>query len=177
MMGGDMPDSDRVTYRAKRNQVPADGRHHSDSINKSREGVRGPFPVLLNSPELAGRIGHLGAYIRYGSGLPDANRELAIITTARTFDCPYEWTAHAPIARDAGVTKETIEAIADEADPDALDEPAATIISYNRELLRDHAVADETYESARDRYGESGIVELTGIIGYYAMIACVLNAF
>ena len=83
-----------------------------DAIAGTRGSVHGPFAMLLHSPELAERAAHLGAYIRFGSQLPDAERELAIITTARSFDCDYEWAAHARIASDVGVSKEAIDIVA-----------------------------------------------------------------
>lgn len=172
-----MTGSDRVQYHTSPETIPHEHRHHYESIDESRGGVRGPFSVLLNSPELAGRIAHVGAYIRFEGELPDADRELAILTTARTFDCAYEWAVHAPIAREVGVPEATIEALKDSKPTEAFDESAAIIVRYARELFRDHSVSDETFDAAISRFGESGITELTGTFGYYAMLACVLNAF
>lgn len=167
----------RVPYLTEREQVPEDGRESYDAIAESRGGVRGPFAVLLNSPEVAGRIGHLGAYVRFESGLPDAVRELAILTTAREFDCAYEWAAHEPIARDAGVPETVIETVADREPPDDLAETEALVVRYGRHLLGEHAVPDALFEDAKAEFGVEGVVELTATVGYYSMIACVLNAF
>lgn len=172
-----MPSSERLPPITDRSDVPAGDRHHYDAIEDSRGGVRGPFSVLLHSPEVAGRIGHLGAYIRFEGELSDTSRETAILTTARAWECAFEWAAHAPIAEEAGVAGEVIDLIAQEADVASLNEPERTIITYARELLETNRVDDETYEIALDRFGESGVVELTATIGYYSMIACVLNAF
>ena len=169
--------STRVPYLTDREDVPESGHESYDSIAESRGGVRGPFAVLLNSPEVAGRIGHLGAYVRYESGLPDAVRELAIITTAREFDCAYEWAAHEPIAREAGVRDEAIDVVADREAPDDLTETEALVVNYGRHLLGDHSVPDALFEDARAEFGVEGVVELTATMGYYNMIACVLNAF
>lgn len=172
-----MTGSDRVQYHTSRETVPEDGRHHYDAIEASRGHVSGPFSVLLNSPELAGRIGHLGAYVRFDSELPDADRELAILTTARAFDCAYEWAAHVPIAEEAGVRSAAIDAVADSLSAEGLDGRERTIVEYGRELFEEHAVSDDTFEAAIERFGESGVTELTGTMGYYAMLACALNAF
>jgi 4-carboxymuconolactone decarboxylase len=167
----------RVPYLTDREQVPESGREYYDSIAESRGGVRGPFAVLLNSPDLAGRIGHLGAYVRYESGLLDAVRELAIITTAREFDCAYEWAAHEPIAREVGVRDEAIEVVAERGSPDDLTATEALVVSYGRHLFGDHAIHDDLFEDAKAEFGVEGVVELTATMGYYSMIACVLNAF
>lgn len=172
-----MTDETRIPYITDREAVPAGERHHFDDIAESRGSVRGPFGVLMNSPELAGRVGHLGAYIRYEGELPGRVRELAILTTAREFDAAYEWAAHAPIAREEGVPETTIDAVANEAPADSLPEEDAAVVRYGRELLGDHTVSDDAFETVRERFGDGGVAELTATMGYYVLIACVLNAF
>lgn len=167
----------RTPYLTERDQVSEDGRESYDSVLESRGRISGPFGVLLNSPELAGRAGHLGAYVRFEGGLPDAVRELAILTTAREFDCAYEWAAHEPIAREAGVREEAIETVADREPPDDLSETEALLVNYGRHLFGEYVVPDDLFDEARTTFGVEGVVELTATMGYYSMIACVLNAF
>ncbi|HIF12829.1 MAG TPA: carboxymuconolactone decarboxylase family protein [Dehalococcoidia bacterium] len=147
-----------------------------DAIAGTRGSVRGPFAMLLHSPELAARAAHLGAYIRFGSQLPDAERELAIITTARNFDCDYEWAAHARIANDVGVSEEAIDIVANGKPVSGLCDDYAVIVQFARELLDQHRVSDDGFAAVKKRFGESGAIELTATVGYYSMIACVLNA-
>ena len=167
----------RIPQITARDDVPADKRHIFDEIIESRGRLSGPFPVLLNSPEVAGRVAHLGAYIRFESDLPPTDRELAIITAAREFDCAYVWSAHVALARQAGVREEAIEVIGSRSGVDSLTEDEAVVVRYGRELLRDHKVSDAAYESAKTRYGNQGLTELTAAIGYYGMLSCVVNAF
>ena len=96
-----------------REDLPEEGWEAYDEIVGSRGGVSGPFSVLLNSPEAGRRVGHLGAYIRFESSLPGEVTELAILVTAREWDCQYEWTYHEPLAREAGVREEAIAAVRD----------------------------------------------------------------
>ena len=133
--------------------------------------------MLLHSPEVAGRTAHLGAYIRFESTLPPDLRELAIITTSREFDCEYEWSAHATLAREAGVREEAIQVVANRGQLDSLTVDEAMIVGYGRALFRDHRVSDTTFEAARERLGDQGVTELTATFGYYAMLACTLNTF
>ena len=153
--------------------------HHDafDAITRSRGRVAGPFAVLLHSPELAGRAAHLGAYVRFESALTPVQRELAVLATARAMDCAFEWASHAPEARKAGVTADTIAAIGEKRGPSAFDTEAAEIVEYARQLLTAHRADDATFAALRARLGVAGIVELTATIGYYAMLACTLNAF
>ena len=167
----------RITQITERGQVDEESQHIFDSIATSRGRVSGPFSVLLNSPEVAGRAAHLGAYIRFESTLSPAERELAIITTAREFDCAFEWAAHATLAQQAGVRDAAIEAIANGGELSELTDDEALIVGYGREILRNHRVSDDTFTAAKSRFGEQGITELTATFGYYGMLACALNAF
>ncbi len=167
----------RIQQITVRNQVDADKQHIFDAIATSRGRVSGPFSVLLNSPEIAGRAAHLGAYIRFESTLTPSQRELAIITTAREFDCGYEWAAHATLAREAGVREAAIQTIANGGKMSDLTDDEALIVGYGRELLRDHRVSAEVFAAAKAAFGEQGVTELTTTFGYYSMLACALNAF
>ena len=125
----------RIPQIQERSDVPEDMAHHFDAIASSRGRVSGPFSMLLNSPEIAGRAAHLGSYIRFESVLSADVRELAIITAAREFDCHYEWSAHVVLARDSGVREEAIQAVANRRDLDDLTDDEALIIAYGRQML------------------------------------------
>lgn len=169
-------DGPRVPQITERDRLPEDLRHHFDAIADSRGGVRGPFSVLLNSPEMAGRVAHLGAYVRFESDVDGRFRELAILATAFEWDCAYEWAAHEPIAREEGVGTAEIEVVTGQAPLAELAEPEATVVRYVRELLRDHYVVEDSYRAVADHLGVRGVTELTATVGYYSMLACVLNA-
>ncbi len=146
-----------------------------DAIVATRRQVGGPFAQLMHAPEVAQRLAHLGAYLRFESVLPEDHREIAIITAAREADCRYEWAAHVRLAREQNVREEAIEIIAVGGPLDGLTDEEALIVRYGRELLSDHRVDDATFAAALDRYGEQGVMELTTLLGYYTMVASVLN--
>jgi len=167
----------RIPLVETKSDLPAE--HHAvwDLITQSRGRVAGPFAALLQSPEVARRIAHLGEYIRFESALSPVHRELAVLATARAMDCQYEWAAHAPLARKAGARSEAMAAIGDRKAPAGLTEDEAGIVAYVTQLLRDRRVDDHTFAAARARFGVQALVELTATAGYYSMIACTLNAF
>lgn len=167
----------RVPFVTEREAIPATGRAHYDHLQETRGYVGGPYPPLLNSPEVAGRIARLGTYVRYEGVLPGTTRELAILATAREFDAAFEWASHAPIAREEGVRGEAIQTVAARGPLSALTDEEAVVVGFARELLGDHEVSGETFAAAKDRFGVRGVTELVATVGYYAMIACVLNAF
>ena len=170
-------ETSRVPFPTEREQVPAEGRDHYDHVMETRGYFGGPFPPLFNSPELGGRIARLGTYVRYEGILPGADRELAIVTTAREFDAAFEWAAHVRVAREEGVREGAIETVAARGPLSELTDEEALVVGFARELLRDNAVTDGTFEAARERFGVQGVTELVATIGFYSMIACVLNAF
>ena len=153
--------------------------HHAvwEAIAQSRGHVIGPFAALLHRPELARRVSELGAWVRFESALAPADRELLILTAARAFDCLLEWPAHVPRARAAGVREEAIAALRDRRAPAGLTAPEAALVGYVGQLLATHRVDDETFAALRARLGDRGLVEVTASAGYYALIACTLNAF
>lgn len=167
----------RLPPITNRNDVSIQYQDVFDRITESRGVVDGPFSVLLHSPQAADRIAHLGTYIRFQSTLSPANRELAIIVTSREFDCEFEWSAHEPLARAAGVSSITIDIVANQTDTASLSRIESSIVKYGRELFRNHRVSDETFNEARSVFGDEGITELTATMGYYGMLACTLNAF
>lgn len=170
-------ETDRLPFITEKDQLTEDQHEHYDRIAESRGRVRGPFGVLLNSPPIAGRIGHLGTYVRFESELSGDERELIILATAREFDCSFEWVAHEPLARDAGVDDAVIEAVLNDDPTDELPEPDSFIVEYVRTILRENVVPTPLFERAKDYFGTRGITDATSTIGYYSMLAVVVNAF
>ena len=69
-----------------------------------------------------------------------------------------------------------ITAIRDKQDIDGLSDDEAIPARYCRELIRNKRVSSGTFQQAYQRLGGQGITELTATLGYYTMLACVLNA-
>ena len=166
----------RIPAVTDRDQVPEDQRHVWDAIVASRGSVRGPFALLMHSPEVAGRVAHLGTFVRFESSLEPRARELAAMVTAHLLDCEYEAAAHERQAREAGVSDVTLQAIRGKrfGEVDAADQ---WVCELARQLVVDHRIAPAVFDTALGRLGERGLVELTATVGYYAMIAATLNAF
>ncbi len=167
----------RIATIEKKEDLPPE--HHAayEAIATTRGVVRGPFSVLFHSPEIAARSAHLGTYIRFQSALDPKVIELATLTAARELECKHEWAAHIEHARKAGIALETIRKIHQQQGPEHFSFEDAQVISYVQELLRSHRVSEGTFQAIYARLGEQGLVELTAAVGYYAMLACTLNAF
>jgi 4-carboxymuconolactone decarboxylase len=140
-----------------------------------RGGVKGPFIPLLRSPELMDRFQKVGEYLRFRSGLEPRLAELTMTIGAREWTNHFEWTVHAALAAKAGVAPEAIEAVREGRRPAALTADETLIHDFTQELLRNKGVCDATYARAQKRLGERGLMDLVGLIGYFAAICMVMN--
>ena len=137
--------------------------------------ISGPFVPLLRSPEVMNRARAMGDYLRFKSTLPPRLSEFVILLTAREWTQNYEWDAHARLALQAGVSAQTVDAIAAGRRPEKLTEDEAVLYELSMELQHHKGVTDETYARAVKRYGEQGVIDAVGITGYYTLLAMVLN--
>jgi 4-carboxymuconolactone decarboxylase len=168
----------RLTPITRREQLAEADRSAYDAVTEGRGGtVRGPFGMLLYSPELCRRHLDVGTYLRFTSQVTADAGELAIIATAREKDCPYVWAAHAPAARKAGVSDAAVVAVRDRGDLTSLPASERDIVDYVRQLLRTNAVAPPLFDRLRDRHGVTWLVELTCLVGHYGIVSGILNAF
>jgi 4-carboxymuconolactone decarboxylase len=165
----------RLPPITSKEQVPAKDHAVVDAITQSRGALQGPFTMFLHSPELAGRVAHLGAYVRFEGSLDMRARVLAAMTVARELEAVYVWGAQTGGARRLGVPESTITAIR-ENHSRGLPPEDAEIVDFTRQLLRKHRVDGASFASLRSRFGEDGLIQLTGAIGYYGMLAMTVNA-
>ena len=166
----------RLPQITTRDEVSPEDQQHYDYIAGSRGHVVGPFTVLLNNPDLAQRIAHVGTYIRFENTLASSLRELAILTVAREWNCQFEWTAHQPIGEGEGLSAGTIAAVRDRTAPDGLSGDEALVFRYVSSLLENGRVPADVFQQALERFGTRTVTDLTATAGYYSMLACVLNA-
>ena len=167
----------RVTPLTRRDQVQERHRAIFDTVAEGRGSVRGPFGILMHSPLLCRRHLDVGTFLRFNSGLEADSRELAIIATAREKDCPYIWAAHAPAARQAGLSAAIVSAVRDRGDLAGVPSVERDIVEYTRQLAQDNAVGAALFDRLQGRHGVPWLVELTCLIGHYGIVASILNAF
>ena len=103
--------------------------------------------------------------------------ELTILYVARRWTAQYEWFAHAEAALKAGVAADVIEAIRVGRPPAFASDEQKIVAAFTTELNRDGKVSEEVYAQAIDLFGLDLVIELVSVIGFYTMVALVLNAF
>jgi 4-carboxymuconolactone decarboxylase len=140
-----------------------------------RGGVRGPFVALLRSPELMSRLQKVGEYLRYQSALDARLSEFAILVVSRRWTQQFEWQVHVPLALKAGVQESVLRRLAEGARPVDMKDDEALVYDFCDELFRTHGVSDATFAAAVARFGEQGLVDLLGLIGYFVTVSMVMN--
>lgn len=144
-------------------------------------GPRGSVPAIfhlyLHSPEMCQRIQSLGAFCRYRTSFTPIQSEAVILVVAQHFDAAYEWSVHVVEARNAGLPEDAITAIEGGREPGAADAAVRLLWRFTRTYLATNAVPDALFDEARDAFGHRAVVELAGLIGYYAMLAMALRIF
>jgi 4-carboxymuconolactone decarboxylase len=146
-------------------------------LSGPRGNLNGPFLGWIHSPELAQHAQRLGAFCRYQTGLSLRLSELAILVTASRWQAQAEWYIHYPIALQAGVGVADAETIRQGRRPDFADADDALIYDFASELYETKRVSDATYAQAVERFGHQVVINLVGLLGYYALVAMTLNVF
>jgi len=147
----------------------------AELIAGPRKGVKGPFIPLLRSPGLMAPLQKVGEYLRFQSALPPRVSEFATLVVARSWTQQFEWFVHVPLARDAGTTQQTIDDLGEGRRPAAMSDDERIAYDFIVELLAHREVSDSSYAEAVSRFGERGVVDLVGIVGYFMLISMVLN--
>jgi 4-carboxymuconolactone decarboxylase len=140
-----------------------------------RGEVSGPFIPLLRSPELMDRLQKVGEYLRFQSTLDASINEFVTLIVSRSWTQQFEWRAHVPRALKAGVSRETIDALAEGRRPPGLSETQTIAYELCDELLRTHGVSDTTFDIAVREFGESGLIDLLGLVGYFTTLSMIMN--
>jgi 4-carboxymuconolactone decarboxylase len=163
----------RLPQITDKTALPEPNQDVFDYLVNTRGAVSHGYSVLLNSPDLAGRIAHTGSYVRFESTLPDRMRELAALTASSEMGNIYERSIHTRDVEKLGVPQSTIDSIV-HSQPLGSEVPAEDSLPVRaaRELLRVHELSQATFDEAHTMLGDQGVVDLVGNIGYYTMLAC-----
>jgi 4-carboxymuconolactone decarboxylase len=151
-------------------------RHAQEIIDGPRGALISPFVPMLRSPELMAHSQRLGEYLRYRSALGLRLSELAILLVARHWTQQTEWAIHAPIALREGVRPETVEAVAQGRRPATMADDESVVHDFCVELQQAQQVSDATWARGITCFGEQGVVDLVGVVGYYGYLAMLMNA-
>lgn len=147
------------------------------SVVNEAGGLHGPFNAWLHAPVIGKRLSALGSSLRHEMDLDRRLIELAIITVGARWKAEFEWYAHSQMALDAGVAPATVEAIGNGDEPALELDDERVVYAAAHQLCRNGRLDEATYSAATDVLGETQMVELVSLVGYYTLISFTLNAF
>ncbi|MGH7039794.1 MAG: carboxymuconolactone decarboxylase family protein [Stellaceae bacterium] len=167
----------RIPPVGGKTDVAAEHQDAVDAVLKVFGQVRGPFSILLHSPELAERVLPFVTFFREKSVVEPRPRSLAILAAVREREAAYVWAAQVGAARRNGVPETTIDLLRAKGDPAALAVDERDIILYTRQLMRTNRAEEALFDALNDRHGARWMVELTAAINYFSFLSGMVNAF
>jgi 4-carboxymuconolactone decarboxylase len=147
----------------------------AEIIAGPRKAFIGPFVPMVRSPEFMLRAQAVGEYIRFLTPLDKRINEMAAIMGARLWTQQYEWEAHYRQAIEAGLKPAIADAIAEGRRPMGLAEDEEILYDFLTELFTNKSVSDPTYARAKSKFGEQGVIDILGVVGYYTLLAMIMN--
>ncbi len=141
------------------------------------------FSTLANHPKLMRSWLRFGGQLLQRSSLSDRERELVILRVAMRCGSEYEWGQHVGIAREAGLSDDEIRRVGSLEDQTqsaastGWTRTEAALLRAADELLGDHVLSDETWEHLSETHSTEELIELTMLVGHYAMLAGLLRTF
>jgi 4-carboxymuconolactone decarboxylase len=148
-----------------------------DRIAASRSGaVRGPFAIWLRQPALADAADKLGTTLRRGK-LDQRLFELMVLVIARHWSAQYEWFAHAKHAPKVGLPADVVEAIRNRRRPTFTRDDEQLVYDLVTEMNETRTLSQATYDRAVAMLGLDLVIELISSMGFYTMVAIMLNGF
>jgi len=134
------------------------------------------YQVLLNSAPLADGWRELFTAIRQRNSLPPVLREMVILRVAVLNRAPYEFDAHVPHAKAAGLRDEQIEALRSEAPGAAFNAQERAVLLLTDTMTRDVQVPDAVFEPLREHFDARALTELVATVAGYNMVSRFLEA-
>jgi 4-carboxymuconolactone decarboxylase len=142
-----------------------------------RGGLEGPFNAFLLQPRLGNALQALGAAVRYETALSDRHREIAVLVVAAGWDSAFEWYAHEPLGRHAGLTEAELAALRTGRFGGLAGDTDRVLAGTTAALVTRGDLDDDEYARAVAALGEAGLFELLTLVGYYATLALQLRVF
>lgn len=170
-----MPGPERMPALAPEQMDAAQKAAADELIAGPRGAVFGPFIALMRSPELLNRMQKVGEYLRYQSALETRINEFVMLIVSRQWTQQFEWCMHYPLAQKAGMRTEVLDALADGRRPPGMAPDEEAAYDLCDELDRTRGVSDGTYRRAVEMFGERGVLDMLGLVGYFTTVSMVMN--
>jgi 4-carboxymuconolactone decarboxylase len=160
-------------------QLTPDQKKWAESISAPPRNAKfsnPPYNEYIRSPAFAERVTAMSDYLRWNSSLPPRLSEFAILIAARHWTQQFEWHQHYPLSIKGGLDPKILADMIVGKRPADMKEDEAVLYDLVTQLYQDKDVTDATFDAAVAKFGENGIMDVIGILGYYDMVSMTLIA-
>jgi 4-carboxymuconolactone decarboxylase len=134
------------------------------------------FTTLARHPRLLKRFNALGGLFMAHGELPARDRELVILRVAWRTGSVYEWGQHDVIGRRVGLVDDDIARLTGLVSDPAWSPHDSALLVLADQLIDNNDVDDAAWEAVASDHTDEQVLELLMLIGFYRMLAGVLNA-
>eukprot|EP00939_MAST-03C_sp_MAST-3C-sp1_P004738 g4738.t1 len=149
--------------------------------NESDRSLVGPWNAMVISPTIGSLVERMGNFCRHRNNCAADLYEIGILVVGAQWRSQFEWFAHEKLAKNAGVSEESIRGIKANlpaAEISGMTEKQRAVYAYATELHREKRVSEDTHRSALEAVGsEAALVDFVFTLGFYHQISMTLNAF
>jgi alkylhydroperoxidase family enzyme len=131
--------------------------------------------MIANSEAVSRPFGKLATALVTQAKLDPKLREIAILRTAKDTRSVYEWTQHVPMAKHVGVTDAQVAAMDDWQSAQCFNDVERLVLRFTDEVALNVKGSRETLEALKKHLGPTEIVELILSIGFWGMVARLLE--
>lgn len=134
------------------------------------------FRTLAHHPKLMKRWLVFGNHVLAKSSLGAREREIAILRVGWLCRAEYEWGQHVAIGKQAGLSDEEIERIAEGPAASGWNERDAAILRATDELHADSFISDATWKALSEHFETQQMMDLVFAVGQYHLVSMALNS-
>jgi alkylhydroperoxidase family enzyme len=152
-------------------------RRHPLPQREGRPKALNALGTFARYPALAHAFNSFNGHVLFATTLTLRQREMAVLRVAARRAAPYEWSQHAVMGADVGLTAEQVDAIA--GDPDTHDWPEGerALLQAVDELVADARISDETWADLARQFDHEQLMDLVFTVGAYETLAMAFNSF
>jgi 4-carboxymuconolactone decarboxylase len=134
------------------------------------------FRMVAHAQSAVRPLLRLGGALLTEGELDDRLRELAILRVAQMSGAEYEWVQHVAIGQAVGVSDEEVAALeGGDAEADCFGDGERLVLAFTTEVVRDVGASQATFDRVAERFSPREVMELILTIGFYMMVARVME--
>ena len=129
------------------------------------------------APGLVGPWLGFARALRFGVAVSAKLREILIVRSGQLLEAEYEWRHHWVAARDAGISEEKLNAVADWKRSELFDADERAVLALADDTATGNGASEPTMRELIRRFSTERVAELVVIAGFYSGVARIVNSF